>query len=296
MGHEANRVIKRFPELPDSVRQISLPEFRRTSSWASRAETGLHNRVGNRTPDGTLREYEVEKWGVLLNAVDSSHVVSPSHLDELFLGSENVIFNIGKKLYSGPSHIARRLTNQMAFSFLDTVPGIETLAELGAGYGSVILGYQVHSRSHRSISKFIGLDFSNSALKLIQKVGLPNITEAVFHDFSRPGTLRLPEDSVVITHMAYVMVPKLMRSAIEDIINSKPKLVIHFETIKEDFADDDLGGLRRAYLQDNRYNENLWTLLREFQKEGAIEILQHAPSVYGENCLLPTSIVTWRPI
>lgn len=249
-----------------------------------------------RTPENTLLEYNNNKWGDLLDFVSNfSGPLTINDIDSRFLGHEPVVFSLGNDLYKGPADIARRLSNQIVFDFLDSLPEFDTLVEVGAGYGSVLLGYQKHGMRSTSVSRFIGTDFSEAALSIMEVVGDTSKTDLILHDMSSSARLHVPEGSILISHMALTMIPELTSSTLDVLLAAKPRLVIHFESIWEDFANDRLGKLQRKYIELCDYNSNLRHILFDYEKDGKIELVDHIPNSYGENCLLPTSIVAWKP-
>lgn len=249
-----------------------------------------------RTPEDTLLEYNNTKWGDLLGFVSNfSGRPTISDIDSRFLGQKPVVFSLGGDLYKGSADIARRLSNQIVFDYLDSLPEFNTLVEVGAGYGSVLLGYQKHGMRSNSVSRFIGTDFSEAALSIMEVVGETSKTDLILHDVSSSTRLHVPEGSILISHMALSMIPELTTSALDVLLATKPRLVIHFESMWEDFAKDRLGKLQRRYIELCDYNSNLRRILFDYENDGRIEVVDHIPNSYGENCLLPTSIVAWKP-
>jgi len=54
--------------------------------------------------------------------------------------------------------------------------------------------------------------------------------------------------------------------------------------------------LRRRYIEINDYNRNLVTLLQEHETKGTLKILKEERSLFGNNPLLPISVIAWKPI
>lgn len=120
-------------------------------------------------------------------------------------------------------------------------------------------------------------------------------TDLILHDVSPSARLRVPEGSMLISHLALVMIPELASSTLDVLLATKPRLVIHFESIWEDFANDGLGKLQRKYIELCDYNSNLRHILFDYEKDGRIDLVNHIRKSYGENCLLPTSMVARKP-
>ena len=72
---------------------------------------------------------------------------------------------------------------------------------------------------------------------------------------------------------------------------------MHFEPVYEHCEDDTLLGiLQRRYMEVNDYNLSILEDLKALAACGDVEIVLEQPQVFGINCLLPASIITWRPV
>jgi hypothetical protein len=277
-------------------REISFQDFEKINPRVAELRGMGDAILFKRTASKTLSEYNSSKWGALLEFVSSSSQITVDDLDEEFLGNELSVFSYHEKIYYGTALLARKISNQVVFDYLDSLSGFDSLVEMGAGYGSVLLGYQRHGKNRGVVKRFVGTDFSESSVSIIKKIGDSSVTESILHDFSTSTKLDIPHGSVVLSHMALMMIPELGRSSIDLLLSIKPKLVINCETIKEDLTNDELGRLRSMYIKANGYNENLWSLLREYEEKGKLKIIDHMKNVYAENCLLPTSVIAWKPL
>lgn len=280
----------------ESVESANLSDLALVSPIFERLQDDKLMQRRERTPEDTLLEYDNAKWGKLLDFV-SNFPGAPSIdvLDRHFLGEEQVVFCFENELYKGTAYSARRIGNQVVFDYLDAIPEFETLVEVGAGYGSVLIGYQEHGLKSNLLNKFIGTDFSEAALSIMKTAGQRSKTDVIRHDFSSSERLPVLEDAVIISHMALVMIPELSHFVLDTLLAANPQLVIHFETMWEDFARDTLGDLQKKYTEQCAYNLNLQSILFDYERDGRIEIVDHIPTFYGENCLLPTSIISWKP-
>lgn len=241
--------------LPFNVTPATLADLASINPMFHELEGLKIESVRARTKEDTHAEYDKSKWGELRDF--ASHHFDSLTIDDLdrhFLGNQPVVFSIGNQLYKGSAFAARKLSNQLVFDYLDAIENIETLVEIGAGYGSVLLGYQKHGIKSGYVRRFIGTDFSEAALALMEKIGEPRRTEVTLHDFSAPSDIIIPEKSVIISHMALMMIPKLSAQTIDTLLASKPRLVIHFETIWEGFTQDVLGESQKKYLNLCGYN------------------------------------------
>jgi hypothetical protein len=53
--------------------------------------------------------------------------------------------------------------------------------------------------------------------------------------------------------------------------------------------------MRRRYTEVNDYNRNLATLLRHFEAQGKLRIVEHKPDIFAVSPLNSTSVLVWQP-
>lgn len=249
-----------------------------------------------RTNSESTREYDLEKWGKLIEGAARVNASSVSHLDQLFLGGASGVYSEGELLFWDSCISAAERYRRLVRKRLKRIHKDESVVELGAGYGAVILSYLFSvSRNVRDKTHF-AFEFAPNGRKCIELASakLDIITETC--DFlSGIPFGEIPRGSIIFTSNALVVVEEMPSSLINKLIDSGAKSIVFFEPIVQFYGNGLLGQLQRAYYKKNRYNEQIWPQLRKFEDEGKISIASVERNFFGENFLLPTSAVVWHP-
>jgi hypothetical protein len=173
------------------------------------------------------------------------------------------------------------------------------LAELGAGYGSVVLDL-ARRPAFRGTPVFAA-ELTDAGSQLISELSIAEglmVQTGLCDLTASPVTaLPIPPGAVIYTSYAAQYVPRLELSFVESLASIAPSVVIHVEPCYEHCEGKTLLGLmRRRYIEVNDYNTNLVTVLREQRDRGVIDILEELPAVFGSNPLLAASVIVWRPL
>lgn len=276
---------------------LSLDDLPRYSEWPARL-LGLEAYLVRYKGEAEVRrEYEVDKWGALLRQVraleaptvldvESAFVdldaVLPCYEDgSLFLATERIMLDKHLSLYE------RTLR-----PYLDTA---NALVELGAGYGSKLLGLGGR-HGFADIPLYAG-EYTSAGRELIELVSRTSLREIkVGHcDFRnmRIEGLNVPENALIFTSYATHYVPSLAAGFLDFLAALKPRAVIHFEPCYEHFAGPTLHSLMcRRYVELNDYNRNLASLVEEQRAAGRI-LSRVRRNVLGSNPFLPLSVIEW---
>lgn len=246
------------------------------------------------------REFNVEKWGgVLKQVAAASSSWGVNEADNFFLDSDlESVICIKDDLYvTTLAETHQRFVDEIAKRLADFLPSV-SVAELGAGYGSVMLNL-----AKKGVFKDAVLFAAEYTASGIQCLDILASHEGIaVHsghcDFNRPMMcdIDVPQGSLIYTCMAAHYVPLLTDAFVDDLSRMNPKVVVHFEPCLQHYDDTLLGLLRKAYLGLNGYNMNLLQLLKLREKKGDIKIVREEPCFFGSNCLLPTSLVAWVPV
>jgi hypothetical protein len=274
-----------------------LPRF---SAWPARL-LGLERwKRHEKTPAEITREFENEKWGPLLKRVrDVKGRVTIGEVDRwVYEGVPDALCSIHDRLELLPAKEAHDQYVNLVESVLQSYLPASALVELGAGYGSVILG--LAGRKQFKAVRLVAGEFTASGCELIK-----HIAQAQGHkvavgrcDLRRKKIVEfaIPEDAVVFTSYATTCVPRLPADFVQTLCGFHPRAVVHIEPCYEHCDVKTLLGLmRQRYIQLNDYNTNLIRLLHEQQDRGTIRILEERPALFGMNPLLPVSVVAWKP-
>lgn len=274
-----------------------LPSF---SPWPARL-LGLEPwEQKHKTPEEVIREYEHEKWGLLLEKITKTgEKVTVEIIDELINENNSpTIRNIDDKLELLPPLDAHMKYLDFVDGVLKTYLSATAIVELGAGYGSVILA--LAKRIPFSKKPIVAGEYTSSGIELIKHIAHAEHLEVeVGHcDFASPAVLDfpIPENAVIFTSFATHYVPELSADFIKALSAHNPRAVVHIEPCYEHCDNTLLGLMRRRYIEVNDYNTNLVTLLHDQQERHLIKILDERPTVFGMNPLLAASVLVWEPM
>ena len=285
-----------------SVNNYTVDDLPRFSAWPARL-LGLEPWEKKRkTADEVLREYDKDKWGVLLRKVQQAETpVTLEQADEwASQATSKLLCSFEGRLELLTIQEAHRRYLELLESTLKPFLPASALVELGAGYGSQILA--LSKRKAFKDTTCIAGEYTESGIELIKTLALAEKVDiTVGHcDFNAASVtpLEIPHGAVIFTSMATHYVPKLSSGFIESLSAFHPRAVVHLEPCYEHCEAQTqtlLGLMRRRYIEVNDYNTNLVALLHESQSQGKIRILEERPQVMGHNPLLPVSVVTWTP-
>lgn len=282
------------------MRKINIDQLPIYSDWPARL-LGIESFIQRiKSKKEVDREYENEKWGALLNFIQSNPLsLGLAEADNFFQNGDQVVLNIKDELYAASSLKAHQLyMDEIVSRFSEYMPN-NTLVELGAGYGSVILNLAKRDL-FKKVVKLIAAEYTQSGVACIKLLSAAeNISlEAGLCDFTQSSIcdLKIPEKALIYTSWAAAMVPLLEDTFVDSLIKLKPAVVLHFEPCLEHYDKSLLGLLRKRYLHLNDYNTNLLTLLKKRESLGDIKIIKEEPCFYGDNCLMPCSFIVWHPV
>jgi hypothetical protein len=272
-----------------------LPQF---SPWPARL-LGLEAwEPRTKTAATVRREFERDKWGPLLELYRTGDRATTVETAEAWTHDElsDVLCSVGQAFerMTLPEALSRH-RETVAKALSSQLPA-QTLVELGAGFGAVILRLANDSR-------FAGLriaaaEYTQSGVQLIKELANnAGISLQVGHcDLAADSLtdLTIPRDAIVFTCMSAHYIPELRDGFVQALLRLRPKVVVHFEPCYEHCDPRTLiGAMRRRYIEVNDYNRNLMSLLHRQVERGTIRILQEIPAVIGVNPLLPISVIVW---
>ncbi len=240
------------------------------------------------------REYENEKWGVLLKNIEERGIPSSiENVDSIAFDGNSETFSYYKdefiKSTYGDLH---KKYIDIVFAAVSPYLPAPAIVELGSGYGTIIMNLAKYLEKDQLL---IAAEFAPSGVKIIRKIAdFENFNlkagSCNFYDLNI-GDLNIPDGSIIFTSFATTCVPELPNSFLDALLATNPKLVIHFEALYEHCGDDLFGLLRKKYIMANDYNKNLLTLVENHPN---ITITEHTLPIIGTNPLLCVSILHWK--
>lgn len=272
------------------MREIELDELPRWSPWPARLLGLTGSAREPRTPESVLREYDRDKYGPLLEAIDRDPSLTVEDLKRLELGDPDapVAMSIGQRLYAAPIEEAFRRTTELLVERVGRhLDGAAALVDLGCGYGYHLA--QI-GRAHPRLA-LAGGEFAPSGRELARRLGLA--VEPVDLLAGGVGPLdRARAPAVVLLSMVLHQLPSAA-PAVEALAPHRERIarVVVFDALEGVQPESLLGLLRRRYMQLNRYS---WDLLEVLSRRVDVSVDVVEPNLIGPNALLPGSLAVWR--
>jgi hypothetical protein len=279
-------------------KKISLNDLSKYSDWPKRIIRCEEFEKKYKTSEEVTREYNLDKWGELLEKLKNTEGTLKESIDLSFDKCADIPVLIDNELtlLSQFSTFERYIT--LIADTLQKHSPIANLVELGAGSGNIILSLAKHNFFKNA--GFYAGEYAENGINLIKmiaekekidiKVGKCDFTK------SRIIDIGFPNNSVVFTSFSIVCIPKLGSAFLDYMLDLKPSLVIHFEPCYDYYnIDTVLGLMQKRYIELNDYNTDLVSVLNKGQKENKIKILDVRKNVFGANPFLPASVITWKP-
>jgi len=295
-----NLTLNTFGKRFQKEKEVNFADLPKFSPWPRRV-LGLEEFAKRiKIREEALREYDREKWAQALEKFHNQSWDSFRKFRDSVLGAGYSLKPVfwKKKLFMLNSNNFSDLFGDLVADLLKRFLPVDTIVELGAGFGSVLL--DLAARKELSGPRFIGGDLSENGIKLMNALAKRfsiNVTSGFFDFTARyPGEIKFPQDSLIYTSFGLCCLPHIEEVFIQRLIEAKPKFVLHIEPVYPDLEGASLLDLMvRKYIEINDYNRNLLQLLKEEERKGEIQICALEKQIIGENPLFPASVIIWRP-
>lgn len=241
------------------------------------------------------REYEDEKWGVVLkNVVQNNVQCTIENVDNIAINKGAEVFSFYKDAFvkSTAGDMHEKYIN-LVYDYLKPYLPAPAIVELGSGYGTIILNLAKRFLPKEQL--VIAGEFADSGVEMMKKIaeeeGLNfRAGHCNFYDLKLEH-LDIPEGALIFTSYATTCLSKLPEHFLDAMIKAKPKAVIHFEPLFEQYGDDVYNLLRKKYALVNDYNTNLLSLVQNHAK---IKTTYLSLPEIGVNPLLCVSVLSWE--
>jgi len=248
-----------------------------------------------------MREFERDKWGRLLERVLQSPTgVDVKELDEWFHnGLPSLVLDQGELVLRDPVAAYRSYVALLRETIVAHAVGATALVELGAGYGSVLLGVAADPALARCQLTAAELTPSGRRLTKLVAAATGMLVEAVECDLEAESIMQLTPapGSIIFTSFALMYLNRLPSVFFERVASWRPSMVIHVEPCTEHSDTQTiLGLLQRRYAEVNGYNLTIASDICAAQAQGIVEVTLSEPNWVGTNPLLPGSLIMWRPV
>lgn len=276
-----------------------LNELPKYSEWPSRllGEKPFIKRI--KDYESVIREYDVDKWGQMLAIANTDNSFKLGDGDKFELGDDtDQIIWANQRLEKSSSYRSRDQYKTLLKEVLQTHHSGESIVELGAGFGSIIL-YIAKQEVFKN-SQFYAGEFTQSGVDLIKTLskreGIKITADTCDLAARKITDLNIPCNSIIYTSMAMPYIQNVPHHFCQSLASFNPKLVIHFEPCFDFFdKDTSLGLMQRRYVEMNGYNQDLFQQLQSAQDRKEIDIQFIEKNIFGENPFFPVSIIAWKP-
>ena len=287
-----------LPAMPASARPIS--------PFAAAAALGLEAaRIGRRvargraarTGDVVSAEYDGGYWSNALRDAawqrcrTVADYVAPAAPGSRVAKIENRLVRIPHRdYYEYRGEVLRRTLREKAGE-------ARALVELGCGHGVNL--FSLACDPHWTT--LTGADISSSALaagrEAARHFGLSERMTFLPLDLlaaDHPSWAAV-RSATVFTYYSFEQLKRGLRAAVENVLRAAPARVIHFEVTPElwGFGPADL--VNRFYIWSQDYQSSLLTILRAFEREKRLQILDIRRLFYAPGVRNDASLICWEP-
>tara|TARA_Y100000768_G_C23926605_1_gene657878 strand:- start:285 stop:1154 length:870 start_codon:yes stop_codon:yes gene_type:complete len=252
-----------------------------------------------KTKKEVLREFNLEKWGSVLNKLKSDDNITLTNIDMLmeefnkdsaFFYNKQFFVGTGKEIFD--THI------DLYVNILsDYINDSSCLVELGAGYGSKILN--ISKKTDFNHLPLYATEYTLNGCESIKVLAqrMNKDIDVGLCDFKelKMDAMNIPEGGIVFTSYALHYANVLSNDFVDFINKLKPRVVIHFEPIYEYHKNDEYGKMCKKYIEINDYNLNMGSVFNQKMETEQINLIEKK-NVLGGNPFLPLSIVKWTSI
>jgi hypothetical protein len=287
-----------------SGRRFSVNDLPNYSPWPARI-VGLEPWApATKSDSEVLREFEVQKWGSLLErALDLGEGLSLAALEATRNEPDldTLVWRAEALQMARPSAVQIETVRLLAKTLASHGP-IQTLVDMGAGYGGTLfplLQQLCGRRIDCPPERVVAGELTRSGRDLLRRLAAAeDVNVKVLEcDLASDDVMEPPPAGATILTSHSMMYLQSTQACLDRIVSWRPRLVLHFEPLIEHAPSTTmLGLLQRRYIDMNGYNRDLLTSLRRLATERSIELVEERAHVLGINPLLPASIVVWRPI
>lgn len=278
------------------MKSLELNDLPQYSNWvAELLSDASSKRLKNQQE--IVREFGLEKWGALLSRwkdnpcgvdVVRSWAIPQESVLPCLIDGELMLMSA----HESHDHYIHLIENTLL------VNPSSHLVEIGCGYGAVL--FDLARGGTIGYESITGLEYTRQGVELAQNLakwhGLKvTIAQGDFNATGITNATIVPGSDIFTSFALHYVRNSVI--ALENILKLNPRRVLHFEPVFQHYRERSvLGLLQRRYLEINDYNSDLRQELERLQRAGVIEVIKEEPMIFGGNCLLPASLLVWRPI
>jgi SAM-dependent methyltransferase len=173
---------------------------------------------------------------------------------------------------------------------------VESVYEFGCGSGFNLAELATLYPQKR----FVGSDWAAASVEIVNELAKTyhwNMTGRLFDFFSPDESLKIEDNSAVLTIGALEQTGKNWEAFLQYLLKASPSLCVHIEPIVEWYDENniiDYVGIR--FLKQRKYWEGFVERLKELQERGQVEILKTKRAYFGSLYVEGYSQLIWRPM
>ena len=281
------------------MKEIDFKSIKNYSKLPQLLSEGTDKDKKFKTQKEILREFNDEKWAMVLDILARESSISLRDVDEImcnfnetlpFYHSEKFYLGTGKNIFDSQLEVYEKTLRPY-------LKGASCMVEMGAGYGSKILN--LSKKPGFDNVPIFAFEFTRNGCKSIKMLAermskVINVGACNFQDLSIDD-VSFPTGGVVFTSYALHYIPLLTNGFIDFFLKFKPKVIVNFEPCYEHHPNTDYGLMCRRYIELNDYNLNIGSVLEHKSNSGTI-LLDIEKNIFGSNPFLPISILKWKSI
>jgi hypothetical protein len=248
-----------------------------------------------------LREYELEKWGALLDRLSTSSDFSHKNCMLQFYGQQTIPMFFGDSVFDVGVLEYHKIATLLLSNFIEELAceSPVELLELGCGFGGTLMGVALKLNHKLKLSKVTGIDISSAGLQILNKMSASeNIPISMFlHDFGKDTPIPKMEicksnTGIVFTNFSLAALTHYLHNPISNILlNSDAKFIIIFEPMFSDNKYFTFSSIfTNMHILRNSYNSELRNYINTAVDDGLCKVLFFQDHVIGASLASTISV------
>lgn len=257
----------------------------------------LRNKSFKRTAKVTKNDYHLTNWKNIYN--DKKWLQYDELIDFVLDNNSSTINNIQTSYLNDKicsitqSEYAQFRKYILNYHIEQHVKSSQTLVELGCGWGLNIWTLLANNKQRR----IEGYELSENGLKSCKEINDHFKCNVYFKNIDLTDLSTFPSfrKKIIYTYHVLEQLKYDSEIVIENILKSKPDMVLHFEPVPELYKNSDHEKLVKQYIKFRDYQDNLLSTLKRFEKDEKIIIVEAKRLYFAANPLYETCFIKWIP-
>jgi SAM-dependent methyltransferase len=246
------------------------------------------------------REYDKEKWGVLLRELKKKNNFCFSNIYKFFYKKKKDVILIQNNYIYCQIKEHNLLINNL---FLEIIKSLikknsYNIIDFGCGFGSTIFFLGNNLKKKTNLKLLLGLDISKSALTICKKISQDlslkflSINHNFYKKFTSFKNLKVKTKQKIewgnlnigISHFSFSCVTKYKFNIINSIFRDyNLDYLILFELIRyeSNFRNNFMKNLHNLYIDNNNYNQDLHIHIKKAILSKKIKCILYEPKLFG---------------